>query len=77
MMCFQMLCDTIKNKTTFGEMGENMKIIRKGNPKQIECVKCGSVLEYEIKDIHKQQVTMNEYGDYITCPVCENEIKVD
>jgi len=54
-----------------------MKIIRKGNPKQIKCSKCGSVLEYEVKDIHKQQVTMNEYGNYITCPVCENEIKLE
>jgi len=54
-----------------------MKIIRKGNPKQIDCIKCGSVLEYEIKDIHKQLVAGNEYDNYVTCPVCENEIKVD
>lgn len=59
------------------QIGENMKIIRRGNPKQTECSKCGSVLEYEVKDVHKQQVTMNEYGNYVTCPVCENEIKVD
>ena len=76
-MYIHILCDTINNKLTFCETGENMKIIRKGNPKQTECNKCGSILEYEVKDIHKQQVTMNEYGNYVTCPVCENEIKVD
>jgi len=76
-MCFQILCDTIRNKRNLIQIGENMKIIRRGNPKQTECSKCGSVLEYEVKDVHKQQVTMNEYGNYVTCPVCENEIKVD
>ena len=76
-MFYNILCDTIRNKFTYKEIGENMKIIRKGNPKQIKCSKCGSVLEYEVKDIHKQQVTMNEYGNYITCPVCENEIKLE
>jgi len=67
----------LEKNTRLLENGENMKIIRRGNPKQIDCIKCGSVLEYEVKDIHKQQVEGNEYSNYVTCPVCENEIKVD
>ena len=67
----------LEKNTRLLENGENMKIIRRGNPKQIDCIKCGSILEYEVKDIHKQQVIGNEYGNYVTCPVCENEIKVD
>lgn len=53
-----------------------MKVIREGKPEQVECKKCGSLLEYEPRDVESIQTHINEYGKYITCPVCKSEIKV-
>lgn len=53
-----------------------MKIIREGNPKQIECSCCGSLLEYEPKDIQESQTHINEYTKYVICPICDMEMDV-
>lgn len=49
-----------------------MKIIKRGNkedrPKQVDCTRCGSVLEYTSKDTEND---WREGGKYIECPVCK------
>lgn len=51
-----------------------MRVIRKGT-QQVVCDRCGSLLEYEWKDIHD----WGEKGDSytVTCPECAKLIDVD
>jgi Zn finger protein HypA/HybF involved in hydrogenase expression len=52
-------------------------VIKRETPKQITCSNCKSILEYEIEDVRPKQTHMNEFADYITCPVCKREIQVN
>lgn len=53
-----------------------VKVIKYGNKRRVECEHCGSILEYERKDIQVVQTGMNEYEKQIKCPVCEETIVV-
>lgn len=63
-----------------------MKIISKGN-KNVECNRCGCIMEFDSKDIHKRIVQVSDSvwfssltkpveHEYIECPQCGKEIIV-
>lgn len=52
--------------------------------KRVTCDNCYSVLEYSNPDIHYQPLNITIavnvtrlQGNYITCPVCNNEVPVE
>ena len=54
-----------------------MKVIREGKPQEVECKYCGSLLEYRPSDIKQEQTHINEYHNYVLCPVCKTRIMID
>lgn len=52
-----------------------MRVV-KDDGKTVKCQNCDAILEYHYNDIKEVQTHINEYGKYITCPVCHVDIKV-
>jgi len=57
-----------------------VKVIKKPEPKQVMCSKCGCILEYDYTDISKK-ATYDYTGpsglmNFIICLECKNEVKV-
>lgn len=57
-----------------------MKIIKKGTENEVECGCCGSMLEYEPRDVSRTPYNdRDEDGDTVfkytvRCPVCKHEV---
>ena len=63
-----------------------IKIIKPGFLKEIQCSKCGAVLQYdEREDVIRKPINPNDFhidpyktfDRFIICPQCNNEIKLD
>lgn len=57
-----------------------VKVVKRPEPNHAMCRNCGCELEYELKDLNKQMVYdytgPDGYRYFITCPECNNEIRV-
>ena len=53
-----------------------IKVIEYGK-RIARCNGCKSKLQYEKEDIKSMQTGMNEWQDYIICPICEEKIYVN
>lgn len=54
-----------------------VKVIKYGQKRRATCENCGAILEYEKDDIKTIQIGMNEYGQHIVCPACNENVEVD
>lgn len=52
-----------------------IKVI-KTKPKKVKCPVCESALEYENEDVEKEKIPCTGFiiKEYITCPICNEEI---
>lgn len=64
-----------ENQDSEGE--ELVKVIKYGQKRRATCENCGAILEYEKDDIKTIQIGMNEYGQHIVCPACNENVEVD
>ena len=53
-----------------------MRVIRKSVEKEAICPKCNALIYYINADIHSVGDMEGEYDYCITCPECNNNIKV-
>lgn len=55
-----------------------VRVIRKreAHKKNVACINCHSELEYFLSERQQEQVHMNEFLNYIICPVCGQKIYV-
>ncbi len=54
-----------------------VKVVRYGSKRRIVCGYCDSLLEYEKEDVKMVQVGMAEWESEITCPNCQESVKVN
>lgn len=52
-----------------------IEIVRKFKYRGI-CKKCGIEFTCEKEDLIKVQTGVNEFEDFVPCPICENPIRV-
>ena len=53
-----------------------IEVIRKSEKQTVECSRCRAVLAYSYIDVKNSQ-DQRDYYTYITCPECNNEIRVN
>lgn len=51
-----------------------IKVIKHGKMKQTTCSDCGCVFTYEKEDTFTEQIDINEWYTFITCPDCGSKI---